>query len=183
MMTKKEIRNLIIHQKKSLPFEWVKENSEIIAQKAVEHKMFQKCERVFVYMPFNEEVRTEKIIETAWSHNKKVAIPKIINKKMAFYYINDFNEVKKGFYNILEPINNNKASMDHQTLVIMPGLAFDTKKNRIGYGGGYYDQYLDNQKPLYKIAITFDFQVLKSIPNEPNDIKPDEIMTEKRIIN
>ena len=63
--------------------------------------------------------------------------------------------------------------------MIMPGVAFDRQKNRIGYGGGYYDCYLSDKRELHTIAVAFEFQVLEKLPVEETDIRPDVLMTEK----
>ena len=68
------------------------------------------------------------------------------------------------------------------TLMVMPGLAFDKERHRIGYGKGYYDSYLSEHEIKQKVALAFDFQVLDNIPFKDYDINPDLIITEKRRI-
>jgi len=65
--------------------------------------------------------------------------------------------------------------------MIMPGVAFDKKKHRIGYGKGFYDKFLSEHEIEHKIALAFDFQILDSIPFDEYDIMPDMIITEKNI--
>ena len=64
-------------------------------------------------------------------------------------------------------------------LMIIPGVAFDRQKNRIGYGSGYYDRYLSDKRELHTIAAAFEFQVLEKLPVEETDIRPDVLITEK----
>ena len=71
---------------------------------------------------------------------------------------------------------------EKNALIIMPGLAFDEKKNRIGYGGGFYDKYLERHPGLFKVALAYDFQIYKKLETEQFDIRPDIIVTDKRVI-
>lgn len=66
--------------------------------------------------------------------------------------------------------------------MIMPGVAFDERCSRIGYGGGYYDKYLSKAKEIYKVAVAFEQQVYQELPCEAHDLRPDIIVTEKRIL-
>ena len=96
----------------------------------------------------------------------------------------DLTNLKEDKYGILEPTKDieamNKNELD---LVIMPGLAFDTNGGRLGYGGGYYDKYLQKiAGNLSKVALAYDFQIVQEVPKEEHDIKVDYIITEKREI-
>jgi 5-formyltetrahydrofolate cyclo-ligase len=138
-------------------------------------------------------VKLDSLLERAVSDGKNVYIPKILDddktKVMRFYrYDGHFT---KGSFGILEPQNVSETSMYpdmkegvSDTLMIMPGVAFDINKNRLGYGGGFYDRYLQEHKEfdIYKAAVAFDMQVLDELPVDIYDIKADCIVTEKRII-
>ena len=66
-------------------------------------------------------------------------------------------------------------------LLIMPGVAFDEECRRIGYGGGFYDKYLEKHPGLYAIAIAFELQMYRELPCEEHDIRPEKIITEKQV--
>ena len=66
--------------------------------------------------------------------------------------------------------------------MIMPGVAFDKQNHRVGYGGGFYDRYLEKHPSLKRIAAAFEFQILPEVPTEPTDISPEIIVTEKQCI-
>ena len=61
----------------------------------------------------------------------------------------------------------------------MPGVAFDRKNNRVGYGGGFYDRFLEKNPDILRVAVAFDFQILDQVPVWPTDIYPQIIVTEK----
>ena len=71
---------------------------------------------------------------------------------------------------------------DTFALVLMPGLAFDREGHRIGYGGGFYDRFLEAHPGLSRVALAFEFQIKAQVPYEAFDICPEKIVTEKRII-
>ena len=65
-------------------------------------------------------------------------------------------------------------------MMVMPGVAFDPQNHRVGYGGGFYDRFLEKHPQIKRVAIAFDFQILLSVPTEPTDISPEVIVTENK---
>ena len=91
-----------------------------------------------------------------------------------FYTITDFNQLKKGYMKIPEPVTDNIAPKPD--IVIVPGLAFTKEGKRIGYGAGFYDRYLKNID-TYKIGVGFNFQIVDELKQHENDINLDTIIT------
>lgn len=181
MLDKQDIRKIYLNKRKNLNEKFVSENSEIIQNKLFLMKEYLCSESICVYMDTQMEVQTNRIILNALGNNKKVAIPKIENNVMNFYYIKDISQTKLGNFKINEPITKDIVKNDNP-LIIVPGIVFDKKKNRIGYGMGFYDKYLNENKNCKKIALAFDFQIVDSVPYSQNDIKMDIVITEKSII-
>ncbi len=178
--SKKEIRNAILESRKSLSQTFISDNSLIISQKLFNMDIYINSSIIYIYMGVNGEVNTETIINHSIKEGKKVALPKITNKKMDFFYISNLDQLEKGFFNIPEPVTNDLAFCNNG-LMIMPGLAFDKEFNRIGYGGGYYDKYLSNYKNFCKLGLSFEFQIIENIKKEEHDILLDYIVTEQNI--
>ncbi len=185
-MEKNEIRKSIKDLKKHLPESDQKGYSERILEQLYNIPEFKKCKMIFSYVSFNQEVITTSLIKTAFEHGKKTAVPKITNEGMKFFFINSFEDLKPGVLGILEPTTKEEAipAPLEENLVIVPGLAFDEHKNRIGYGKGYYDSFFAKYQsyPLIKIALAYDFQILKKVPADDFDIKVDSIITQCGII-
>lgn len=185
-MNKQELRNLIKETKSILTKTTIQSDSSVIANKLLNSSWFKECNEVFSYVSFNQEVVTTNIILSALEQNKKVAVPKIVNHEMKFYYINSLEELKPGTLGILEPFSVKEAipSGTEVSLCIVPGLAFDLQKNRIGYGKGYYDKFFTKymNEPIKKIALAFDFQIYENLPVEDYDKKVDHIITPTRVI-
>ena len=165
----KSLRN-DIKEKKS------KEN--IITKKILEHPKIKSSNDILVYISINNEVSTIELIKELFKLGKNIYAPRIVDNYIEFYKFNSLDELELSKYNILEPKMNYKYKDNLESVVIVPGLLFDTRNNRLGYGGGYYDKFL-YKKDIYKIGICFsDFLVTKLITSE-HDIKMDEIITER----
>ena len=157
-------------------------------------RAYEEADIVLAYMSIGSEVRVQELINSARADGKRVYIPKVISKKEMRFYLYD-GKFTKGSFGIKEPKNTSDmkmydAELEHllgenrRTLVIVPALAFDIEKNRLGYGGGYYDRFFEKVEgyPVSFVAVGFDCQIIDSIPTEPNDKKPEMIVTENRII-
>lgn len=180
METKKSIRHIIRKQRKELdPMIWQSQTAEI-CRKTCELDVFREATDIYCYIDFGGEVGTRPLMLEAWKLGKTVWVPKVHGETMDFYEITSFDELKPGAYGILEPDAGIPASAD-DGLMIMPGVAFDTNRNRVGYGGGYYDRYLELHPQLHTLALAFDMQVLFEVPAEEQDIKPQLLVTETNI--
>ena len=180
--TKKEIRKRILKIRRSFDESLFAEWTRSIEEKIFEHPYFQEADHLCIYMSYNGEVGTDGIIRRATASGKRVWIPRVDGKDMEFYELRNRQELVRSSYGILEPPKGNQPldMQDFQNcLMIMPGVAFDRQKNRIGYGGGYYDRYLSDKRELHTIAAAFEFQVLEKLPVEETDIRPDVLITEK----
>ena len=173
---KKEIRTLITNKKKAMSVEEITAGSRIITDRLELSKEYQDNDNILIYVSYNQEVETSGIINKSLERGKKVYVPKVIINK------EDRSDKYMEFVRIKEPVSDD-YEIPQDGLLVMPGLAFDVTLNRIGYGGGFYDRYLvKNGDRYYKTAICFDYQVLDDIPAEEFDIRPDMIITDKRII-
>lgn len=175
---KKEIRKKILAKRSMLSKEEWEKKSECISKKVILHPFFLEAEEIYCYLDYKNEVGTRKIIEKAWELRKKVAVPKIIGDEMHFFYIESFEDVEEGYCRILEPVTGKIAQGDN-VLVVMPGAVFDSKLNRIGYGKGFYDRYLDKHPSYHTLALAFSLQFIEDIPVDTHDKKPEAIITEE----
>lgn len=180
METKKEIRQHIISRRKEMdPLAW-QEATQKITEKIINHPRFLEETDIYCYANYNGEVGTEQIMEEAWKLGKHVWLPKVEGREMEFYLVESRNELKPGAYGILEPVTDHKAD-GKEGLLIMPGVAFDEEGRRIGYGGGFYDKYLEKHPNLLTVAVAFELQIYQEIPCEEHDIKPRKVVTEEHI--
>lgn len=202
-MNKKEIRQEVTEKKNALTNEQVAEWSEQLKDKFCSLDVYQNADCIYFYMSYNNEVQTVPMIEQAIRDGKRAAVPVMLmsgnsfNKKgepkhdyMEFVYINSMDECRPNFMGIPEPPEElvtehpERIADEKDVLILMPGLAFDQEKNRIGYGGGFYDKYLDSHPDtkFNKVALCFDFQIYDHIPTEEHDEKMDLVISPSFII-
>lgn len=178
METKKEIRKKIRLERAALPLTLREEYSRTIQTRLLNHPLYQKADEIYCYVSFGDEVSTGMIMDTTWKLKKKLAVPKIIgNDYMEFYYIDSPADLKRGYFNIMEPVITRKADAKN-ALIIMPGVAFDRTGGRIGYGRGFYDAYLKKHPDTIRLALAFSMQITDTVPTEEHDIRPELIITE-----
>ena len=180
MESKKDIRRRVLAERNFITEKEWREKSHRIYEKVVTHPFFLHAEEIYCYVDYKNEVATRDIIETAWNLGKKVAAPKIVSDVMEFYYIHDFKELASGYCQIMEPVTRQIANGDN-VMVIMPGAAFDKSRNRIGYGRGFYDHYLEKHTGFHTLALAFELQFVENIPVDQYDVKPEVIVTEDKI--
>ncbi len=178
---KPALRKEILKKRNSLTKEEVIEKSRRIKEKLFLIPEFVNAKTIAVYVSFNSEVFTHNIIKELVGE-KRIFVPKVIANKIIFSEINNFNELKPGKLGILEPVDINKVSYDEVDLVVVPGIVFDKKGHRIGYGYGMYDRLLERIK-CKKVGLAFSLQIINKIPKEEYDVAVDKIITEEEIIN
>ena len=131
----KEIRRSIIDKE---------DRDNIIFNKVINNIKVNNASIILTYVSTKEEADTINIIKH-FLGKKKVAVPRIDNGIMNFYYINSLDELMEGYFGILEPTTNNKVTNFNNSICIVPGLCFDKENYRLGYGKGYYDKFLSNK--------------------------------------
>ena len=188
-MTKKEMRKKMLSLRDSLSEKERREKSREIAKRLFTLEEFQKAEVVLSYQSFRSEVETTEMNQKIRESGKSLYLPKTYadRKEMAFYRVYSDADLIPGYQGILEPQEKEPFTeklvslKPEKVLMLMPGAAFDDKGNRIGYGGGYYDRYLESHPQLHTLALAFDMQVLFEVPAEEQDIKPQLLVTETNI--
>lgn len=180
MEEKKAIRKQIFAARKAQTDQQIEGWSKIIANSVTALPEYSSCQRIFAYADYNHEVMTKYIIEEAWKDGKEVAVPKVVGQDMVFYKLTDFAQLEKGYFGIPEPAYGEIIHWE-DALMIMPGVAFDRANHRVGYGGGFYDRFLEKHPRITRVAVAFEFQMLPEVPTEPTDISPEIIVTERKI--
>ena len=180
-MNKNEIRKKYIDIRKNINAIDRINKSKIISNKLLLNKVLNDSKVIAIYKSLNSEVDTEDTISNLWSMNKVVLIPKVEKDIINFYEYNKNDKLIKSTFGVLEPNNNKIYKKDNIDLIIVPGVCFDKNMNRMGFGKGYYDKYLENSN-IYKIGICFSEQISnKELVTDKYDIKMNEIITDKEV--
>ncbi len=174
---KTKIRKEILAKLKNQKEEERQRKSLLIKNKLFRLSLFKKAKVVMFYMSKDGEVDTILMIKEAILKGKKIAVPiTLTNEKELSVSLISGNdqELEIGPFGIREPKKSNLRPIDFKKidLVVVPGLAFDRSKNRLGRGGGYYDKFLKKiPETTSTVGLAFDFQILKDLPASFHDVK------------
>ena len=178
-MDKKALRSQIKEQKRQMTAHQIESASQRLTELFVATEQYRQAKTVYGYLPYNQEVRTTGLLQRALQEGKRVAVPKIYGDEMRFIYLDDLSLVEKSSFGIPEPIADEPVADDPTALVLMPGLAFTKRGDRMGYGGGYYDKFLANEPHHPTVALCYDFQIVDRIPTDDHDIPVDIVLSAK----
>lgn len=150
-------------------------------------KEYKNAKVIALFSSMKDEIDTTSFALRCLKDHKKICFPRVVsNGNMEFYFVSSLNELNDvGQFKIKEPSQNwrNLVKKDDIDLMIMPGICFDRKLNRVGFGKGYYDNYLRGQSNIYKLVVTFsDLIINDEIASTKNDVLVDKIVSEKEII-
>ncbi|HZX44399.1 MAG TPA: 5-formyltetrahydrofolate cyclo-ligase [Candidatus Nanoarchaeia archaeon] len=170
-------RRVILRRRNRLSATEIKEKSDKIKQILFNSKEYRQANIVMFYVSFGSEVDTWDMIKESLEE-KKVCVPCVIKDRLVASKIASPGELsKKNVYGICEPEKIKEVSKDVIGLVIVPGVVFDKHNHRIGYGKGYYDDFLKEFSGK-KIGLAFELQVLEDIPRDDWDIRLDKVISE-----
>ncbi len=180
MMTKSELRKTNKERRKLMTGAEVKEKSCAIAKTFLNSEIYKNAKTIMVYMPLGNEVDTGEMISKAFPDRKRVLVPVTDEQtgEMIASEIKENTAFEKGAFSVLEPVEKAVTDPKQIDVVLVPGIAFDKKGGRIGFGKGCYDRFLKKTESL-KIGLCYDFQLCDEIEAENHDIKMDFVITEK----
>ncbi len=181
---KEAIRKKHLKKRKQISKESLEQKSKKIAEQLFCTEEFNSAKTIMVFVPIKNEPETRSIIEKAWQQNKRVCVPltDFSSNEIFPIEINDFSELEEKKFGLLEPKNTvKKIDASEIDLVLVPGIAFDKKGNRVGYGKGFFDRFLEKTN-CCTIGLCFEQHLEKKLPVEPHDKRVKKIITEKRVL-
>jgi 5-formyltetrahydrofolate cyclo-ligase len=187
-INREEIRKRILMARDNLSSFLVKEKSNRIIDRILNSQTYNSAKSLMVYVDFNNEVKTERLIKKALEDGKTVSVPitSIKERRLTPSRINDYpDDLAPGVWGIFEPKPDKVRPVDPMELdlVIVPGVSFDCKRNRLGYGAGFYDRFLPRTKAEARfVAVAFDLQITEDVFPAEHDVPVHFIVTEERII-
>jgi 5-formyltetrahydrofolate cyclo-ligase len=149
---------------------------------------YRQARVVLGYMACDHEVLTDGLIRQTIASGKQLVLPVVQSDRqgMALYVIQDLeHDVAPGYRGILEPQpqRTRVVAPEALELVLVPGVAFDQRGGRLGFGAGFYDRLLGRlPRDIPTVGLAFDFQVIPWLPSQPHDIMLQAIVTESRVI-
>lgn len=185
-MTKHEARKIMIQKRKAMSSRERRCRNEAIAERLFQLECWQQISWFYPYVSYGTEVDTHAMIchaleLPAHGGRLRVAVPRVQGREMDFYEITSMEDLEPGYQGIPEPRLSCPRVEAVEGIMLLPGLAFDRNRNRVGYGGGYYDRYLErySNEKLLTVAVAYDFQIVDVIEAQEHDRKPQMIITER----
>ncbi len=182
---KSVLRKEMLQKRNSLSVPQIISKSKLIQEKLIGSIEFIESKSIGIYLPIGSEVQTNTIIRNALESEKIVLLPRVVLNDLHYFVIDkldfeqDLFDVNK--FGIKEP-KKNSVKLEFIDLLIVPGIVFDYQGYRIGYGYGYYDRFMSEEKFSKSIGLAYDFQVMKNlIPKFEYDKKIDILITESGI--
>ena len=184
MQLKDHIRQTIKQKRLALSSNEVQRRSRSVFQRLMKSNFYQNAQSIACYVSVQNEVDTHNLIQIALKNGKQIGVPVTDpDGHMAFQAISSLDILHPVHFGLLEPPRDANTEIPPESfdLILLPGLAFDDRGNRIGSGGGYFDRFLSTI-PAHTAALSYDFQILDQIPTDSHDIRLDYIITESRVI-
>lgn len=176
------LRKQYLKERSRMVREDVAEKSRQAAQNFVQSPWFNSARVLMLYMPLGNETDTKDIIQAAYRDGKTVCFPVTDESGIITpYQAEEDSDFKKGGFSVREPQHTEPIEKACIDVVVVPGIAFDKKGGRIGFGKGCYDRFLKETKAT-KIGYCYDEQVVEEVPKDSNDIRMDYIITPSGII-
>lgn len=185
-MNKSDLRRTILQKRDSIEPFIKKQKDQAIMTRLKNLKEFQIAKTILLYASFRSEVDTHELIKECLSAQKRVFLPRVNPslKRLEIREIESINHLQRGHWGIPEPGPSTPLrDLNEADLIIVPGVCFDRKGGRIGYGAGYYDKLLEGlNKPISVVAIAYQEQIIEDIPIEAHDRLVDIIITDSEVI-
>ena len=184
-MDKNLIRKTVLGQRSALSAIEKFKAESVMLKSLLNWEVFKKAGVIHIFISMPDEPDTRPIIEHCWSSRKKIAVPVVLPDTYDLFHseIKSLDDLVSGMHGTQEPhperqIKINPESFD---LVIVPGVAFDRQGGRLGHGKGYYDRFLELTN-AFRLGLTFNRQLLETVPTELHDVPMNAILSESGIL-
>lgn len=186
MKAKEEIRRETLLRRDSMPQEERQKKSRLITARLTGLAALESARTVMTYLGFGSEVGTDDLVRWGLARGKQIVVPlcRGQGRRMVACRIDSLAEVAPGLYGIREPREGFVRPVDPRQIdvVIVPGVAFDRRGHRVGYGGGFYDRFLGGARQAFRIGVAFSCQIVPEIPAQDWDLRVHCLVTEKGIM-
>lgn len=178
-MEKQEIRKQVRQLKKEVPLEEKKRRSAPVMDKVAQLPQFRSARTVLLYWSMDDEVYTHEFVRQ-WYDKKRILLPCVDGDNLLLRQYTGPDSMQPGpQFGIPEPVGRLFTELDKIDMIVVPGVAFDRNRNRMGRGRGFYDRLLKSTPNATKVGVAFSFQLFDSIPVEPFDVPMDQVVSEQ----
>jgi len=177
---KRALRREVRARRDALPPEERERLGQAVARNLLTLPEVRQASTVMAFSSFGSEVDTRPIIEQLARDGRRVVLPRVEGRTIVPVGYRSGDPVKPSSFGALEPAGGDPVRPEEIDVVIVPGLAFDRRGHRVGYGGGFYDRFLGRLRPdALTVGICFSVQVVDEVPNGRGDRPVDLVVTEE----
>lgn len=152
--------------------------SDRLCSVIMEHPMMERYQNILMYQSIQTEISLEHTIAELLQTDKKISLPKVFGTKMNFHTISSESQLISGAFQIMEPDPQECQILDpKEGICFIPGLGFDRKGGRIGYGKGFYDRYLSSHSSLIRVGCCYSQQIVPYVVQDRFDVVMDYLVT------
>ncbi|TVR18070.1 MAG: 5-formyltetrahydrofolate cyclo-ligase [Balneolaceae bacterium] len=184
-MNKAELRKYFLKKRAALSLQFVDEKSREIVKRIVNLDAFKQAKVIHCYASISKkrEADTVEFISACKRLGKTIIMPKVLPKgEMVHIEVKNQTLFKENKWGVEEPLEGKSVQADYPDFIVVPMVAGDNNRNRIGYGKGYYDRFLSRTKGV-KVGILFECQMFDGLlPTEVFDVPLDMLVNEKEVI-
>jgi 5-formyltetrahydrofolate cyclo-ligase len=184
-LAKEELRKRLAALRRTLPLATRREYARAMTEHLLSHQAFQGAQLVLAYSALKFEMDPRAAVERAWSLGKTVAMPRTLaeTRELVLHTYAEGDALEEGGFVIQEPLPSAPGvAPEAVDLVLIPGLGYDTRGQRLGFGQGYYDRLLPRLTRAVRIGLAYEVSLLAEVPNAAHDIPVDFVITERRVI-
>ena len=174
---KNKLRKKLLKERNLLSYKEVLENSKELKTQLINFFHMSFPQVIHSYLSINNEISTDLFLQHAITQGSTIVIPKIKgDHDLIHLKLKNFQNIQTGTFNtrLPTPEIEYKGSFD---CILVPGLAFSEKRERLGYGGGFYDRFLKAHPKAMKIGVCHSRQILNYVPTENHDQQMDYVIT------
>lgn len=190
-MDKQALRKAVLQMRDGMSHIERERGNILLTERILGHQWFYGSEVLLCFVSFGSEIDTGEIMQEAFRRGKRVYVPKVIQEaqvpEMRFYRIHSLEELQEGYRGIREPEGRSEeyryeggdgAKAAGHMLMLMPGVAFDRFRGRLGYGKGFYDRFLQDKPQLQQrtIGVGYRCQLVEKLPVAEYDVKPYQVI-------
>ncbi len=180
-MVKEEVRRFLIDLRKGLDTEELCELSDRIIKNIKNLDWVKNSRHFMFYYPLKGEPDLLPLAEECLRKGLEVSFPKVEGNSIKPIKVKDLNSFVRGKFGVFEPSRGEEVDVRMLDLIFVPGVGFDRKLYRLGFGKGFYDRFLKVTKAV-KVGVAFDFQIFEELPRDEWDMPVDILVTPKEIL-
>lgn len=179
---KRSVRRAAIERRDLLSAQERSDKSERIVEGLLSLPEVGTAGTVMAFWSFGSEVETSALIERLHEAGKRVVLPRIAEGEIAAVAYAPGDPVTATSFGAMEPAGADVVTTEDVDVVIVPGVAFDRRGGRVGYGGGFYDRLFSRAPTVPAVAVAFAVQLVDEVPQGRSDRRVDAIVTEDEVI-